>query len=124
MEWGLANLTMFDHGPQAAASTLEPILERAEELGDAPYVALAAASLAWAAYMLGDVATAVRLEHQGDARLPTAIRDLAGSTIGLPIGAVIALEGGRAVRRRDDHGGVPGASERYGVRPPIALCRS
>jgi tetratricopeptide (TPR) repeat protein len=120
MEWAMTNLTMFIHGPQAAASELEPILDRAEELDDAPYVALASSSLAWTAYMLGDVASAVRWTIK--AMLGTyGIRDLASSTIGLPIGAVIALEAGRPYEAAMIMGAFEALSERYGVRPPLGV---
>jgi tetratricopeptide (TPR) repeat protein len=120
VEWGLTNLAIVTHGPLTATSELKRLLDRAEELNDAPYAAIAAGSLAWTAYMLGDVASAGKWTIR--AMLATyALRDVASSTIGLPIGAVMALEAGRPRDAAIIMGAFEALTERYGVRPPLAV---
>lgn len=120
VDWGLNNITIVHDGPHAAAPKLHAILDRAIALDDAPYVAMAAGSLAWAAYMTGDVATAgpwtirAMVGYYG-------FRDVASSTVSLPIGALLALELGRPGDAATILGAFEALSLRYGVRPPLAL---
>jgi hypothetical protein len=81
---------------------------------------MAAGGLAWAAYMLGDIPTAGRwtlrtmLASYGN-------RDLAGSTVSLPIGAIMALALGKPREAATILGAFEALAERFGVRPPMAL---
>jgi len=120
LDWSMATIAMYADGPQAATGELRRVLERAEALDDVPYVALAAGGLAWAAYMLGDIPTAGRWTLR--TMLATyGIRDVAGSTVSLPIGAIMALELGKPREAATILGAFEALSERYGVRPPMAL---
>ena len=120
VDWGMTNLTLMTEGPRAAANALERVLRRAEELGDTPYVALAAGSLAWMSYAGGDTVAAGRwaiasmLGNYG-------MRDLASTTIALPVGAMLAVEAGHPADAATIMGSFETACERYGVRPPLAL---
>jgi predicted ATPase/class 3 adenylate cyclase len=120
LDWSMTTMTMYVDGPQAATGELRRVLERAEALEDVPYVAMAAGGLAWAAYMLGDIPTAGRwtlrtmLAGYGN-------RDLAGSTVSLPIGAIMALALGKPREAATILGAFEALAERFGVRPPMAL---
>ena len=119
-DWGASNLLMDDRGPEAVLEVLGPLLERAAALDDAAYVVLIEGSLAWTNYMIGNIAAAARWGLH--AMLGSyGLRDVAGSTIALPIAAVVAieyedLENGAAIM-----GAFDGLCERYGVRPPLGI---
>jgi predicted ATPase/class 3 adenylate cyclase len=122
VDWGMTNLTLITDGPRAAAEALERVYRRAEELGDAPYVRLAAGSLAWMSYAGGDTAAAGRWAV--DAMLGNyGLRDLAGTSISLPVGAMLAFEAGHPADAATIMGSFESACERYGVRPPLALAQ-
>jgi len=120
VEWGQTNLVMEPGPLSEVIPELLRILEKAEAFGDAPYVAMTSGSLAWAAFISGDMASAGRWT------LKTmlgyyAIRDVASSTVSLPIGAVMALEWGRPREAGILLGAFEALSLRYGVRPPLGL---
>jgi predicted ATPase len=120
MDWGLGNIRAAIDGSPPDVAEVQRILVRAQELDDAPYVAMAESSVAWATFMLGDVATAGRWMVR--AMLGNyALRDVASGTVGLPIGAVIALETGRPRDAAMILGAFESMCERYGVRPPVGL---
>ncbi len=121
-DWGLTNLLVWTAGFAAAAETFERILRRAEDLGDAPYVGLAAGSLAWTLHRTGD---RVRAGRMGLHAMLTmyGLRDVASTTISLSEGAVIALGRGRPAVAATVMGAFEGLCDRYGVRPPIAIAR-
>ena len=120
IDWGVTNLAILVKGPRDALPDIRAVYDRAEALGDAPYVALGAGTLAWAHFMLGEFAEAsgwaVRSMLGNH-----AIRDLAGTTVALPIGAIIALGTGRPVEAAVILGTFETLCERFGVRPPAAL---
>ena len=70
--------------------------------------------------MLGDVTSAARWGIQS-MLASYGMRDVAGSTIALPIAAIIAIEFGHADDAALIMGAFEGLCERYGVRPPIGL---
>jgi len=119
-DWASTNLIMENEGPAAMLVALEPVLERAIALGDAAYVVLCGGSMAWGSFMLGDMASAARWGIQSMLS-SYAMRDVAGSTIALPIAATIAIEFGHADDAALIMGAFEGLCERYGVRPPIGL---
>jgi hypothetical protein len=118
----MTNLTRMMGDQRDTIRDLDRVLQRAEELGDAPYVALAAGSLAWMAFALGDTAEA-GLWAMRSMRGYFAIRDLASTTISLPVGALMALTSGRPQDAATIMGAFEALCERYGVRPPVGLAR-
>jgi len=120
VDWGFANLKQWEEGPAAAFPDLPPLLERTIELDDAQYVALVQGSLAWVTFSVGDMPQATAWAMKAMAG-NYAIRDLAGTTISLPVGAVIALIAGRPGDAVALMGAFESLCERYGVRPPVPL---
>ena len=97
---------MKTEGPAAMLVAVKPVLERAIALGDAAYVVLCGGSMAWGSFMLGDVTSAAHWGIQSMLAL-YGMRDAAGSTIALPIAAIVAIEFGHA----DDAALIMGAFE-------------
>ena len=118
--WGISNLAMLSDGPPASYELVSQVLDRAIELGDTPYVALAVSSMAWLSYSMGDVEAASRWSLRGlwDAY---QLRDVSSTTIGLDIAAIVAHEVDRPEDAAVLLGAFEGLSERYGVKPPLAL---
>ena len=81
------------------------------------------ASLGWAAFAGGDVATASRLAVEALVE-SQAMRDLGTTTISLHIGVLLGALTGRFEEAAEIHGAFDALCERYGVRPPAALARS
>jgi hypothetical protein len=119
-DWGITNQIMRSDGPAAMLVALQPVLERAIALGDAPYVVLCGGSMAWALFMVGDAPAASRWGIKS-MLASYGMRDVAGSTIALPIAAIVAIEFGHADEAALIMGAFEGLCERYGVRPPIGL---
>ena len=119
-DWGIDEPIMETEGPAAMLVALQPVLERAIALGDAAYVVLCGGSMAWATFMLGDMTSAARWGIQS-MLASYGMRDVAGSTIALPIAAIVAIEFGHADDAALIMGAFEGLCERYGVRPPIGL---
>jgi hypothetical protein len=119
-DWAMTNYLLETDGPAAMLAAVEPVLERAVTLDDGPYVVLGRGSLAWGHFMLGDVRSAARW---GFASMLASygLRDLAGTTIGLPIAALVALEFGLTEDAATIMGAFDALCERYGVRPPVGL---
>jgi predicted ATPase/class 3 adenylate cyclase len=120
VDMGIAHLIMSREGPEAVSSRLRGALERAMELDDAPYVAMGCGSLAWAAWLSGDTATARPLALQAILGYH-ALRDAASTTISLTVGALLALDRGRPEDAAALIGAHDALSLRYGVRPPVGL---
>jgi len=119
-DWGLTNLILDTDGPVAMRAALQAVLDRATELDDGPYVVLAGGSLAWANFMIGDVAEAARWGIRS-ILASYGMRDVAGSTIALPAAAIVAIEFGQPTDAALVMGAFEGLCERYGVRPPMGL---
>ena len=120
MDWGLGNIRAAIDGSPPDVTESQRILARAQELDDAPYVAMAQNSVAWAMFMLGDVVNAGQWMVRGMLG-NYALRDVASGTVGLAIGAIIALETGRPRDAAMILGAFESLCERYGVRPPVGL---
>jgi predicted ATPase len=119
-DWGATNLIMEREGPAEMLTALAPVLERASALGDAAYVVLAGGSMAWGNFMLGNFKEAARWGI--DAMLGSyGMRDVAGSTIALPVAAVVAIRVGLLEEAPMIMGAFEGLCDRYGVRPPLGL---
>ena len=101
-------------------ATLEALSEEFERLGDPWYTFQTYMSIAWVHYMTGDVATASRWYIRAIVG-SSSLRDVTGTTIAIPVAALLALEAGRP----EDAGMLIGASdhlgELYGVKAPLGL---
>ena len=89
-------------------------------LDDRQYHAMTAASLGWAAFAGGDVATASRLAVESLIE-SQSMRDLGTTTISLHIGVLLGALTGHFEEAAEIHGAFDALCDRYGVRPPAAL---
>ena len=121
-EWAFGNAWLDGGDAATARDIFRSSLKRFEELGDAQYHHMTAASLAWAEFRLGDQDAAVRWAIQG-LRESYATRDIGTATISLHIGVLIAVLMGEPETAARLTGAFDAACERYGVRPPAALER-
>ena len=121
-DWGRATLLIWTQGFDATEDMLERLLARAEALDDAPYVGLAAGSLAWGSYARGDRAAASRWGLRAILTM-YGLRDVASTSVSLALAALIALDRGRPDAAATLLGAFGGLCDRYGVRPPLALSR-
>ena len=103
-----------------AAEYLRNDLVTFERLGDRQYHAMTAASLAWTAFVDGDVGTASRLAIESLVE-SQSMRDLGTTTISLHVGVLLGALTGRFEEAAQIHGAFDALCERYGVRPPLAL---
>ena len=95
-DWGATDLMLDAEGPAAMLAALGPIHERTVALDDAAYLILVEGTCA--SFMMGDFNAAARWGIH--AMLGSyGIRDVAGSTIALPIAAIVAIEFGLTRRR-------------------------
>jgi predicted ATPase/class 3 adenylate cyclase len=115
-----ATAVLGDGRPGDALPIFEAAADRFAELGDAWYHAMAIGSIAWARFAMGDVLGA---SHKFVESLVEyhALRDVGTTAISLQIGAIVALEAGRAEDAAVLLGAVEGLGERYGVKPPAGL---
>ena len=120
IDWGFANMSVSTESAEPASAQLLAVRARAIELDDAIYAAIAGGSLAWVAFMTGDVIAASHWSLQAMLEL-YRLRDLAGTTISLPSAAVAALELGRPEIAAVLMGAFESLCQRYGVRPPAGL---
>ncbi len=120
VDWGMTNLIMERDGPAAMLAALAPVQARAAALGDAVYLVLVGGSMAWGNYMLGNFTEAARWGIQS-MLASYGLRDVAGSSIALPIAAIVGLEVGLIEEAAVIMGAFEGLCERYGVRPPLGL---
>jgi tetratricopeptide (TPR) repeat protein len=118
--WGAANLAYDREGPEAGLAAMMAVHQRTVEISDAVYEALTCGSIAWTYNAMGDMPSAAAwaiASMLGSYRL----RDLGSTTVGLPIGALIALESGRPEDAAVIVGAFEELCERYGVQPPLGL---
>ena len=85
-------------------------------------MALIAGTLAWVDYALGDVPSATAWFARSLVG-SYAIRDVASSTVSLPVGAVVAIENDRPGDAVALMGAFEALTQRYGVKPPGPLLR-
>jgi tetratricopeptide (TPR) repeat protein len=121
-EWAFGNAWLDGGDAEKAREVFLASLERFEELGDAQYHHMTAASLAWAEFRLGHQEAAVRWAIKG-LRESYATRDIGTATISLHIGVLIAVLLGEPETAARLTGAFEAGCERYGVRPPAALER-
>jgi predicted ATPase/class 3 adenylate cyclase len=120
VDWSQVTVLGGDHPSMIGLPTLESLTERFERSGDTWYTFQNYMSMAWVHYMAGDVATASRWYIRAIVG-SNSLRDVSGTTIAIPVGALLALEAGRP----EDAGMLLGASdhltELYGVKAPLGL---
>jgi predicted ATPase len=120
VEWSRVTVLGSDHTSTIELATLEALSEEFERLGDPWYTFQTYMSIAWVHYMAGDVATASRWYIRAIVG-SSSLRDVTGTTIGIPVAALLALQAGRP----EDAGMLLGASdhlgELYGVKAPLGL---
>ena len=120
VEWSRVTVLGGDHPSMIELATLEALSEEFERLGDPWYTFQTYMSIAWVHYMTGDIATASRWYIRAIVG-SSSLRDVTGTTIGIPVAALLALQAGRP----EDAGTLLGASdhlgELYGVKAPLGL---
>ena len=118
--WTRATIALQSGDAAGAIGMFERSLDMFDATGDARYHAMAAGSLAWAHWSIGDVATAGRWLKRGIVET-RAMRDIASLTINLPAAAVHAL----AARGPETAATLLGAFESlrqlYGIEPPAGM---
>jgi predicted ATPase/class 3 adenylate cyclase len=122
VRWAEGNVRLAAGRPDEAEPIFKESLERFDAVGDARYHAMAAGSMAWASFAIGDRAAAVRWAVQA-LRETYRQRDLGTTAISLHIGVLIAVYTGHADQGARINGAFDAAAERYGIRPPAALER-
>ncbi len=119
-DWSMVTVASGDHPSPVGLEMLESLNERFERLGDTWYAFQNYMSVAWVHYSAGDVAEASRwfVRAMIGSR---SLRDVTGTTIAIPMAALLALEAGRP----EDAAILLGASEHlgelYGVKAPLGL---
>ncbi|MFL5673731.1 MAG: ATP-binding protein [Chloroflexota bacterium] len=118
--WSRGILAMGDGRPEEAAAFMRRAMAEADKHDDRQYHAMSVASLGWAAFAMGDVATAIQMAIEGLLE-SHAMRDVATTTISLHVGVLAAAALGRFEDAAELIGAFEAGCERYGVRPPAAL---
>jgi predicted ATPase/class 3 adenylate cyclase len=119
-EWATAVIAMSRGEVGNAYERLAADRIRFERLDDRQYLAMTNASLGWAAFMQGDMPSAIRSSVA--ALVEThAMRDLGTSAISLHVGVLMASMLRRPEEAARLSGAFEGLCERYGVRPPASL---
>lgn len=120
VEWSMVTVASGDHPSTIGLPTLEALQEKFERLGDSWYAFQNYMSMAWVHFMAGDIS----LASQWYIRALTgsiSLRDVTGTTIAIPVAALLVLEAGRP----EDAARLLGASdhltELYGVKAPLGL---
>lgn len=128
-EWGLARATWSLAIMAMSAGDVDEAYERLlrdrdefERLDDRQYHAMTTGSLGWAAYMRGDIPTAIRYSVASLVETH-AMRDRGTATISLTTGVLMASMLGRPEEAARLSGAFEGLCQRYGVRPPASLER-
>jgi predicted ATPase/class 3 adenylate cyclase len=120
LEWTRATAVMQSGDAAGSIAIFERLLAMYEATGDAWYHALAAGSLAWAHWAIGDVSTAGRWLLQGLAET-RSMRDIASMTIGLPALSVYALTACGPEVAASIMGAFETLTQMYGIEPPGGL---
>ena len=118
--WARGILRQAQGDFETSVPYFEEARKRAIELGDAPYLALSAGSLSWAAVQGGRVAEGVR---RGVEALVAnhALGDVATTTVSLQAGAILMTLMDLPTEAATVYGAFEALSTRHGVRPPAGL---
>ena len=118
--WGRGIAAMQAGHLDGATDFLTESLATFDRLDERQYHAMTTASLGWAAFAGGDVATASRLAVASLIE-SQSMRDLGTTTISLHIGVLLGALTGHFEEAAEIHGAFDALCDRYGVRPPAAL---
>jgi predicted ATPase/class 3 adenylate cyclase len=117
---GQGMLAIDSGAMEEALDHLSKSLADFERLDDRQYHSMTEASLAWACFAGGNVATATRLAVEALVE-SQSLRDLGTTTISLHIGVLLGALTGRFEEAAEINGAFDALCERYGVRPPASL---
>ena len=120
VEWSEVTVLGGDHPSTIELATLEALSEKFERQGDSWYTFQTYMSVAWVHYMTGDIATASRWYIRAIVG-SSSLRDVTGTTIAIPVAALLALEAGRPEDAAMLMGASDHLSELYGVKAPLGL---
>ncbi len=120
VDWSMVTVGSGVHPAIVGLPTLESLRGRFEEVGDTWYAFQNYMSIAWVHYSQGDVAEASRwfVRAMVGSR---SLRDVTGTTIAIPLAALLALEAGRPEDAATLLGASAHLSELYGVKAPMGL---
>jgi hypothetical protein len=120
VKWSLITVVPGDHPNPKTRGALVALLERFEQNGDTWYACQTMMSLAWVDIEGGDFPSATRWFVRAF-QTSHALRDVTGTTIAIPLAALMAIEADRP----EDAARLMGASEHlcevYGVKAPLGL---
>lgn len=120
MAWSLITVAPGDHPNPKNKAALVELLARFERNGDTWYACQTMMSLAWVEIEGGDFPSATRWFVRAF-QTSHALRDRTGTTIAIPLAALMAIEAGRP----EDAARLMGASEHlcelFGVKAPVGL---
>jgi hypothetical protein len=108
-----------DPSPEGLAA-LQALIDRFERLGDPWYLSQAEMSVAWVLYTNGDLSGASRSFIRA-LMLAHALRDVASTTIALPLAGLVSLLADRPSEAAMLLGASEHLSELYGVKAPLGL---
>ena len=120
VDWSVITVASGDHPDPGSKDRLIDLLDRFQRLGDTWYACQTMMSLAWVEIERGDFPAATRWFIRAF-KDSYALRDVAGTTIAIPLAALMAIQAGRP----EDSARLMGASqhlcELYGVKAPLGL---
>ncbi len=119
-DWSMVTVASGDHPGVGGLETLESLNERFERLGDTWYAFQNYMSIAWVYYSADDVAGASRWFVRALVG-SRSLRDVTGTTIAIPLAALLALEADRPEDAATLLGSADHLSELYGVKAPLGL---
>jgi predicted ATPase/class 3 adenylate cyclase len=120
VEWSKLTVLGGDHPSMVELAALESLGERFERLGDTWYGFQNKMSIAWVHFMAGDAPEAFRWFIRALVG-SNSLRDASGTTIAIPLGALMAFEAGRPEEAARLLGASDHLGELYGVKAPLGL---
>jgi non-specific serine/threonine protein kinase len=120
VEWSRVTVGSGEHPGRGGLATLESLMEVFERLHDTWYAGQTSMSIAWVHFVTGDVAKAAR-SFVDSVVAYSSLRDVTGTTISIPLGALLALAADRPADAATLMGASDHLTELYGVRAPMGL---
>jgi predicted ATPase len=120
VEWSKLTVLGGGHPSMVELGALESLGERFERLGDTWYGFQNHMSIAWVHFMAGDAPEAFRWFIRALVG-SNSLRDVSGTTIAIPLGALMAFEAGRPEVAARLLGASAHLTELYGVKAPLGL---
>ncbi len=118
--WSVVTVASGDHPNPKNKTALLDVLARFEQRRDTWYACQTMLSLAWVEIESGDFPAATRWFVRAF-QTSHALRDVTGTTIAIPLAALIAVEAGRPEDAARLMGAFEHLSELYGVKAPLGL---